>query len=178
MSLIEMRARGCKMNLKGNGDFTLPDMSGLADDIGEVDLSFCGLPFWTKPGFKSETAAQVEVLINLRDSTGYEGWTKNKEGWDQLVAGMSGKQAKAIFKACDNWSVTFDAEGRPRRINLDESGLSGECPRFSSRHQSLIAHGNTPSFLAGPLPDVSSLTHLTDFSVNGNKCSGATMQIV
>ena len=139
LSLIEMRARGCEVDLSGNGDFTLPDMSGLADDIGEVDLSFCGLPFWTKPGFKSETAAQVEVLINLRDSTGYEGWTKNKEGWDQLKTGMSGKQAMAIGIG----GVGFDDEGRPTKIYLSESGLSGECPRFSSRHQSLIAHGNT-----------------------------------
>ena len=137
------------MDLKGNGDFTLPDMSGLADDIGEMDLSFCGLSWWTKPGFKSETVAQVEVLINLRDRTGYEGWTKNKEGWDQLKAGMSGKQAKAIFEACVDEdkeiraSVTFDDEGRPIVINLGGSGLSGECPRFSSRHQSLIAQGNT-----------------------------------
>ena len=131
MSLIEMTARGCDVDLKGNGDFILPDMSGLADDIGEVDLSFCGLPFWTKPGFKSETVAQVEVLIELRDSTGYEGWTKNKEGWDQLKTGMSGKQAKAIFEACNSWCVSFDAEGRPTRIDLSESGLSGECPQFS-----------------------------------------------
>ena len=164
------------MNLKGNGDFTLPDMSGLADDIGEIDLSFCGLPWWTKPGFKSETAAQVDVLIKLRDSTGYEGWTKNKEGWDQLVAGMSGKQAKAIFKACNNRSVGYDDEGRPTKIWLEESGLSGECPRFSSRHQSLIAHGNTHTFLAGPLPDMSPLTHLTVFDVEGNKCTGAAMK--
>ena len=178
MSLIEMRARGCEMDLKGNGDFTLPDMSDLADDIGEVDLSFCGFPFWTKPGFKSETAAQVEALIKLRDSTGYEGWTKNKEGWDQLVAGMSGKQAKAIFEECKNYSVEFDDEGRPYAIGLSGSGLSGECPRFSSRHQSLIAHGNTHTFLAGPLPDMSPLTHLQRFLVSGNQCTGATMQVV
>ena len=136
MSLIEMRARGCYVDLSGNGDFTLPDMSGLADDIGEVDLSFCGLPFWTKPGFKSETAAQVDVLIKLRDSTGYEGWTGNhnnsKGGWDQLETGMSGKQAKAIFEAFDynDRSVAFDDEGRPTEIRLAESGLSGECPRW------------------------------------------------
>ena len=123
-----------------------------------------------------ETVAQVEVLINLRDSTGYEGWTKNKEGWDQLKAGMSGKQAKAIFEACNNKSVYFDDEGRPWQIALGESGLSGECPRFSSRHQSLIAHGNTHLLLAGPLPDMSPLTHLICFWVHGNKCTGATMQ--
>ena len=121
-----------------------------------------------------DTVAQVEVLINLRDSTGYEGWTKNKEGWDKLKAGMSGKQAEAIGPK----GVKFDAEGRPTEINLQESGLSGECPRFSSRHQSLIAHGNTHTFLAGPLPDMSPLTHLDWFIVSGNKCTGATMQIV
>ena len=128
--------------------------------------------FWKKK--VDETVAQVEVLIKLRDSTGYEGWTWNKEGWDQLKAGMSGKQAKAIGPK----GVYFDAEGRPTRIELSKSGLSGECPRFSSRHQSLIAHGNSHTFLAGPLPDMSPLTHLRFFSVNGNHCTGATMQIV
>ena len=73
-----------------------------------------------------ETVAQVEVLIKLRDSTGYEGWTKNKEGWDQLVAGMSGKQAKAIFEACNNRSVGFDDEERLKKISLGKSGLSGD----------------------------------------------------
>ena len=73
----------------------------------------------------------MEVLIKLRDSTGYEGWTKNKEGWDQLKTGMSGKQAEAIFEACDNDCVMFDYEGMPYAIDLSKSGLAGECPRFS-----------------------------------------------
>ena len=76
------------------------------------------------PAQFDETVAQVEVLINLRDSTGYEGWTDNKEGWDKLEAGMSGKQAKAIGPE----GVRFDDEGRPKWILLKESGLSGECP--------------------------------------------------
>ena len=42
-SLIEKKARGCKVLLSGNTGFTLPDMRNLADNITEIDLSSCSL---------------------------------------------------------------------------------------------------------------------------------------
>ena len=66
---------------------------------------------------------EVAALIQLRDATNYTQWTENKEGWDLLELGMTGKQAKE----CKPNGVYFDADGHVTKIILEESGLSGQA---------------------------------------------------
>ena len=55
------------------------------------------------------------------ESTNYDGWTDNTEGWDLLKAGMTGQQAKA----CKPMGVTFDDDCNVIEIDLSGSGLTG-----------------------------------------------------
>ena len=66
---------------------------------------------------------EVAALIQLRDATNYTQWTKNKEGWDLLELGMTGKQAKE----CKPSGVVFDADGHVTDLELYGSGLSGQA---------------------------------------------------
>ena len=66
---------------------------------------------------------EVAALIQLRDATNYTQWTKNKEGWDLLELGMTGKQAME----CKPRGVKFDADGHVTELDLMDSGLSGQA---------------------------------------------------
>ena len=63
---------------------------------------------------------EVAALIQLRDDTK---WTENKEGWDLLELGMTGKQAME----CKPSNVEFDADGHVTGISLYQAGLSGQA---------------------------------------------------
>jgi hypothetical protein len=66
--------------------------------------------------------AEVLVLMVIMESTNYNGWTKNRKGWDLLKAGMTGMQAKA----CKPSGVTFEDDGTVTKIDLSCSGLTGK----------------------------------------------------
>ena len=65
---------------------------------------------------------EVAALIQLRDATNYT-QSDDKEGWDLLELGMTGKQAIE----CKPRQVTFDADGHVTRIDLYDCGLSGQA---------------------------------------------------
>jgi hypothetical protein len=53
-----------------------------------VDEAVCGSPYCVEhehhPVGKTSFEVVRQVLIDIRESTGYTGWTDKKEGWDKL----------------------------------------------------------------------------------------------
>jgi hypothetical protein len=56
--------------------------------LNTIDETVCGSPYCVEhehhPVGKASFEVVRQVLVDVRESTGYAGWTKHKEGWDML----------------------------------------------------------------------------------------------
>jgi hypothetical protein len=107
-----------------------------------------------------------QILVKLRDSTGYASWTCKKEGWDTLEehkdpSGCSG--------------IAVDASGKIARIDLCRNKLRG---KKSICWTSPVMSGvNLPMF-TGPIPDsIGQLHSLKEMLLSSNNLSGLLTNI-
>jgi hypothetical protein len=58
-----------------------------------------------------------QILVELRDGTGYAGWTRKKEGWDTLEEHKDPRRCNGI---------AVDASGKIAQIRLSQNNLTGK----------------------------------------------------
>jgi hypothetical protein len=111
-------------------------------------------------GFASAARPEWEILIILRNSTGYSGWVSNADGWANLEEHKDPSQCAG---------VVVDNAGKVLKLELGDSNLTGALPHEIvglSSLGTLNLEGNALTALPLSLAQLSSLQ---DLNIGGNQ---------
>jgi hypothetical protein len=140
---------------------------GTAFIIAAISMAVAGL-------LADDPALQIELdaLIELRDATGYAGWSKNKEGWDELEEHRDPSKCGGITLDSTTKLVTA--------IEFLNVGMNGTLPDSIGQFkqlQSLVINFNP--YLTGLIPDsLGNCKALKKLYLVGNRLTGAATRAV
>jgi hypothetical protein len=126
--------------------------------LDTIDETVCGSGYCAEhehhPVGKASFEVMRQVLIDIRESTGYEGWTKHKEGWDMLETYTTMEELE------EEWNGGLDYDGSARYAGRNHDGddkLTGGACGVTVKDGKLVKITLRECNLTGTPPPQSSL---------------------